>query len=433
MRNLFEEIIKDFQASGPRSLTPRQIAIPALPDALNKPLAFVGMRRSGKTFLMYQIQQELIAQGIDRRQLVFINFEDERLRQVCSDHLRLITEVHAELFPEFASGRRYLFLDEIQLVDGWERFVRRLIDTDNIRVYLTGSSSKMLSHEVASALRGRSLAIEVSPFSFREGLAHLGQRVPELADSKDVARLKKHFRDYLVCGGFPETIGLDEALRIKILQEYVAVAVQRDICERHGVHNPEPLRGLIRSMLANAASLFSVNKAYNSFKSQGRTVSKDSMYRFLGYIQDAFLLFTVEMHNPSQSVRAANPKKIYAVDPGLVTSFSWKFARNTGALLENCVYCELRRRFDRIHYYRTASGKEVDFCCTDIKGNPSLFQVCADSSAMDTLERETVALLEAMAEIGMKEAFLITLDENRSLRRQGCTINLVPAYAWMLR
>lgn len=432
MRKIFEEIIKDYQAAGLCSLTRRELAVPDLPKSLNKALAFIGMRRSGKTYLMFQIQQDLASQGIARSRMIYVNFEDDRLGPVPSDTLRLITDVHAELFPETLAGPRYLFLDEIQLVQGWERFVRRLIDTENIRVYLTGSSSKMLSREVASALRGRSLTIEVSPFCFREFLRHEGQDLPDLPGSRDVARLKHRFKDYLVCGGFPETVGLDEALRIKILQEYVAVAVQRDICERHGVHNPEPLRVLIRAMLENAGALFSVNKAYNSFKSQGRSVSKDSMYRFLDHVQDAFLLFAVEMANPSKNVRATNPKKIYAVDPGLVTAFSWKFARNTGALLENTVYCELRRRFDQIHYYRTASGREVDFCCTDSQGKVALFQVCADISATDTMARETQALFEAMAELDLTEGVLVTLDEDRAMEKGNRTIHVVAAYAWVL-
>jgi len=432
MRKAIEEIIKDFQGTNPRKLTSREISIPELPEGLNKPFVFTGMRRTGKTYLIYQILQGLQDMGISREQIIYINFEDERLDGFSNENLRLIIDVHAELFPNSTEKRRYLFLDEIQVVDRWEKFIRRIVDNEDIRVYLTGSSSRMLSSEIATSLRGRSLSFEVSPFSFREYLKHLGIEFPEHSHSKRIALLKNRFKEYLVNGGFPETIGLDEELRIHILQGYVTTAIHRDIVERHHVKNPEALNALIRFMLDNAGGLFSVNKAYNVFKSQGRSVSKDSLYRYLDYIQDAFLLFPIELYSHSRNKRIANPRKIYAVDPGLITAFSWKFLRNIGALFENTVYCELRRRFAQINYYKTKSGKEVDFFCTTPEKEGALFQVSADVEDEVTLERETGALLEAMDELGMREATLITLDGDNDLNYGEKTIHVVPAYAWIL-
>jgi uncharacterized protein len=432
MRNAIGEIIKDFQATDPQPLTIRDLSVPELPERVNKPFAFIGMRRVGKTFLMYQILQELLAQGIPKEQIIYINFEDERLEDLTVEKLHLITDVHSELFPMSVGKRRYLFLDEIQTVNQWEKFVRRTVDNEDIRVYLTGSSSKMLSTEIATSLRGRSLSFEVSPFSFPEYLKHLDIEFPKHPHSKLIALLKNRFREYLVTGGFPETIGMPEDLRIHILQEYVNVAMHRDIVERHQVKNPEALKALVKFMLDNAAGLFSVNKAYNVFRSQGRSVSKDSLYRYLDYVQDAFLLFPVELYAHSRNKRAVNPKKLYAVDPGLITAFSWKFSRDMGALLENTVYCELRRRFEQINYYKTGSGKEVDFICISPKSDVTLFQVSVDVENPETLERETRALVEAMDELDMKEAVLINLDDKRDLKQGNKTIHVLPAYTWFL-
>lgn len=426
------EIIADFQSMPIPELTRRDLAIPDIPPGVNKVIALIGMRRTGKTCLMHQILQGFQNQGILRSQMIYVNFEDDRLTGLTGKQLRLIPDIHAELFPEHAGGQRFLFLDEIHMVEGWESFVRRLVDQKNMRIYLTGSSSKMLSTEVASSLRGRGLSFEVFPFSFHEYLRHLGIAAPKHPDSKLTALLKNRFREYLVVGGFPEIIGLDERLRIRILQEYVTLAIHRDMVERHQIKNPEALRTLIRIMLEQAGSLFSINKAYNSFKSQGRAVSKDSLYSFIDHIQDAFLLFPVEVYSPSKNVRLVNPKKIYAVDPGLVTAFSWKYAHNRGAMLENAVYCELRRRYSCINYYKTASGKEVDFFCTNTTGETFLFQVCADAGDPATRERETGALRDALKETDHQEGLLITLDEEGDLVEDGRRIRMVPAYIWFI-
>ncbi|HOD99118.1 MAG TPA: ATP-binding protein [Syntrophales bacterium] len=433
IRKSIREIIADFQTMPLRNLTRRDMAIPVLPPGLNKVIALIGMRRTGKTCLLQQIYQDLqTTQGVGRSQIIYINFEDDRLEGVIADQLRLITDTHAEMFPEQAGGPRFLFLDEIQAVAGWELFVRRLVDQGDLRIYLTGSSSKMLSTEVASSLRGRGLSLEVSPFSFREYLRRLAIEIPERPDSKQTALLKNRFREYLIVGGFPETIGADEELRIRILQEYVLLAIHRDMVERHSIKNPEALKALIRILLEQASSLFSINKTYNGFKSQGRSVSKDSLYRFIDYIQDAFLLFPVEVFSASQNRRLVNPKKIYAVDPGLVTAFSWKYARNTGALLENAVYCELRGTYPQINYYRTKSGREVDFVGTGPTGRFRLFQVCADIGDPQTLARETAALWEALDEMGIAEGVVVTLDEERRMEQAGKQIRFLPAYAWFL-
>ena len=432
MRKAIEEIIRDFQSSAPVKLSIRELKIPKLPAGLNKPFVFIGMRRTGKTYLLLQIIQELQVEGIDKDRIIYINFEDERLADLSADKLRLILDCHTEIYPEKSKKRRFLFLDEVQIVKHWEKFVRRLIDNEDMQIYLTGSSSKLLGSEVAASLRGRSLTFEVMPFSFREYLSYRNVDYSGILNSKLIGLIKNIFSDYLVNGGFPETINMEEQLRLQTLQEYITVAVHRDIVERHQLKNPDALKALIKYLLENSASLFSIHKAYNLFKSQGRSVSKDSMYKFIDHIHDAFLLFPVELFSPSKNKRMANPKKMYALDTGLMTAFSWKYSRNIGALLENCVYAELRRRSARINYYKTQTGKEVDFICQNQKGEITLIQVAAEINSPPTLDREKRALQEAMDELNIAESFLITLNDDDKIQYGKKTINILPAYRWFL-
>ena len=432
MRRIIEELIQDFVATPPGELTPREIAVPTLPAGVNKSIAFVGMRRTGKTSMMRQFIRQLGETGTAQRQCVFLNLEDERLASLRVEHLRLLLDVQAALFPDVFEQPRYLFLDEIQVVSGWERFVRRVLD-EGVRVFLSGSSSRMLSRELHTALRGRGVALEVAPFSFREALNHEGLSFQGGLAAPERALLRNRFGRYLRAGGFPEVQRMDERLRIATLQEYVGVAVHRDIVERHRLTSPLVVRWLSRHLLENATSPFTANRAYHRLRSEGIGVGKDLLYAAIEHFRDAFLAFFVEICSPSRSVRMTNPRKVYVADPGLITAFSWRFSRNTGVLLENAVYNELRRRFDRICYYRTAAKTEVDFLCTDPQGRPSLFQVCADLSAPSTRDREMAALRLALDELDLPEGVVIAMDEEEEETQDGRTIRVVPAWRWFTR
>ena len=432
MRHFIEEIIQDFYAKEPIALTRRLITIPELPEGINKCISFIGMRRSGKTFLMHQIIQDLMKSGVNKSQIIYINHEDDRLFEMSLAHLRLIIDIHNEMFPENIHLKKYVFLDEIQEVTQWEKFVRRMLDNENMQIYLTGSSSKMLNKEIGTALRGRNFCLEVYPFSFKEYLMHLNIDIPKHFSSKTIPLLKNKFNEYLSVGGFPEVVQMNREFRFNTLQEYVMVAMYRDIVERHKIKNSEALKVLIMMMLENSACLFSINKAYNIFKSQGRAVSKDKLYEYITYIQDIFLLFQVELHSYSKNQRNANPKKIYAVDTGLITTYSWRHKINQGALFENAVFGELIRRFKQINYYKTKSGKEVDFICTSIDQKIFLYQVSAEIDHPKTFARETEALIEAMKELKIKQSCLITLHHKERVIKKEGLIEIKPAYEWFL-
>jgi len=375
--------------------------------------------------------QDLVEGGTPRECIAYLNFEDDRLIGIKAEELRMIADVQLEMYPMAAKRLRYMFLDEVQAVRGWEKFARRMIETEGVRVCFSGSSARMLSTDIATEMRGRSLSVEVSPFSFAEYVRHVGEDHSKSHSSRGRALLRRLCGQYLASGGFPESIGLEESLRVQLLQEYVGVAVQRDIVERNAIHNAEPLRWLVRTILSNASGLFSVNKMYNAMKSQGRAVSKDSLYAFIHHLRDAFLLFPVELLSDSANTRAANPKKMYAVDHGLLSVFSWKHALSSGAVLENAVYCQLRRRYDGIYYYRTSSGGEVDFVCHDPAGRTDLIQVCADPTAETTSRREIDALSQAMAELNVRSGTVVTLHDERVIEISGRHVQMVPAWRWL--
>ncbi|HWO21672.1 MAG TPA: ATP-binding protein [Kofleriaceae bacterium] len=398
--------------------------LPWLPRKVD---AIVGMRRAGKTWLMFQRMRELVEAGTPREDLLYINFEDERLGEVTSAHLSKIVEAHYRRNPEGRSRPGALFFDEIQLVDGWERFVRRLVDTGAAHVCVTGSSAKLLSREIATSLRGRSLATELFPFGLVEVLEHRGIEVEPRPAANVRSTIEHAASEYLRRGGFPEVQLLDEPTRVRVLQSYLDVAILRDLIERHQIANSVALRRFVRQLMNAPASLFSVHKLYDDLKSQGLTVSKDSLHAWLDHIQDAFVFFAVPIHTSSERARQVNPRKMYAVDPGLVTACARRGSADVGHLLEIAVFVELRRMTPELSYARTASGYEVDFV------TPSgLVQACASIDDPATREREVRALREAMSTLGYEDATIVTLTTDEEIRVDEGTIRVVPLWRWAI-
>ena len=313
-----------------------------------KATAVVGMRRAGKTTFLHQLRRERLEAGAKRHALPYLNFEDERLAGLSAEHLNPLIEHYYRRHPETRGSATVTWcFDEIQVVPGWERFVRRLLDAEQVDVFVTGSSAALLSREIATALRGRAWEVLLHPFSFEEALRHKGTTPPESPDFlsvKDRSALERDFLDYLEVGGFPEAQGLDVATRRQLLRDYVDVAMLRDVVERHGVTNVAGLRWLVRHLLGNAAGLFSVEKFYGALKSQGLSISKDTVHQLLGHLTDCFLVRTVWLEAKSERQRMVNPRKAYPVDPGLIPVFDRTGRANIGHALETAVMVELERR-----------------------------------------------------------------------------------------
>lgn len=431
MREAIEAVVADFQERPLPALTPREASLPGLPGKAD---AVIGMRRSGKSYFLFQQIQQLLERSVPRRRMLYVNLEDERLLPLKAQELGLIPESLYRRFPESRAETCWFFLDEVQNVPGWERFVRRLLDTENVRVVVTGSSAKLLSQEIATSLRGRSLPTELLPFSFRESLLHSGvaapDRWPPAAQTR--SRLERAMLDHIDVGGFPEVQSLSPDLRVRVLQDYVHVVVLRDVIERHQVTNPGAVRALVRQLLAAPAAPFSVHKAFNDLKSQGFRLGKDTVYEYFRYLEDAFLIFPVEIDSQSVRARMTHPRKCYLIDPGLARAFSYRAAGDLGWLLENVVYLELRRRAYQVNYAVTPLGREIDFVARR-RGHPDqLIQVCADLGNAKTRERELGALTEALRERPGARGTVVSLHDEETVKLGRRTVRIVPAWRWLL-
>ncbi|RJP34024.1 MAG: ATP-binding protein [Actinobacteria bacterium] len=412
MRDLIRQKIIDNLSAQVPDFTKRDVYLPRVSG--KKAYAVIGMRRSGKTTFLWQALDGELKLGTPREDLVYLNFEDERLSDLTQSDLGLVAEEYYNLYPESHERRVVFFLDEIQNIDGWEAFTRRLLDTHQVGLFISGSSSRLLSRELASGMRGRALELRIYPFSFREFLRHLGRepkgdagRLPTTQRS----RLERDLRDYLTCGGFPEAVGTDVRARQELLRSYVDVAVLRDVIERHAVSHPVALRYLVRQLLGNPAGSFSINKFYNDLRAQGIPVAKDTLHSYLSFLEDAFLLRTTSLEARSVRRRMVNPRKVYPIDPGLIPIYNRSGEPNLGHALETCVLLELERRGAEVGYVRTASGYEVDLHARFPGGSTALIQACTDIANGGVYDRELRALLEAKKEYPRAMVWLIVLEK----------------------
>jgi hypothetical protein len=415
--------------------TPRRLhGATSLPG---KATAVIGMRRAGKTTYLHQVRRERLAAGVARERSPYLNFEDEQLAGLAARDLGMLVEEYYRRFPAFRGAATVTWcLDEIQVVPGWERFVRRLLDSEQVEVLVSGSSAALLSREIATAMRGRAWEVVIHPFGFEEFLRHRGEVTPErpefLAPPARSA-LERAFLAYLDGGGFPEAQGLDTPTRRRLLTDYVDVAMLRDVVERYAVSNVTGLRWMVRHLLGNAAGLFSVEKFYAALKSQGLSISKDTVHQLLGHLEDCFLVRTVWVEASSERRRMVNPRKAYPIDPALIPIYDRSGRANLGHALETAVLLELERRRASVTYVRTPDGHEVDFLARNATGREELIQVCADATDASTRERELRAL-EAAGRVhpgADKRLLVLTRDAIPDALPSGVTAE--PAYAWMLR
>ena len=392
LRRVFaEQLAESVQAPLP-TYTARRVFGPA--ELPGKATTVVGMRRAGKTTFLHQLRDERIRRGVSKELLPFVSFEDERLAGLEAVHLELLVNEYQRRFPVARDGTVAWFFDEIRVVPGWERFVRRLLDSERTEVFVTGSSAASLSGEIAAALRGRAWRILLHPFSFEEALRFRSAEPATVGflTGSESARMERALLDWLEAGGFPEAQDLAAAARRQLLRGYVDAAMLRDVMERYGVRNIVGLRWLVRHLLGNAGAPFSVEKFLAAIRSQGLAVAKDTLHRLLSHLEDCFLVRIVWMEASSERQRMVNPRKAYPVDPGLIPVFDRSGRATAGHALETAVLVELERRGFDVTYLRTAEGYEVDFLARGPDGGMELLQVCADLSDPATAAREYRAL-----------------------------------------
>ncbi|MBW3092003.1 ATP-binding protein [Bifidobacterium sp. 82T10] len=448
---IIEEKLRSFRIEDFQPIVPRELDLgrPLQPKIGNLAKVIVGMRRSGKSYRLFQEMEALHASGIGWNRICYINFEDDRLGDVTPETGDEALETFYAMHPESMRDGIYLFFDELQEMQGWGRWLRRIIDTTKATVYVTGSSSKMLSKEISTEFRGRALDFELLPFSFREFVrAHgitddeLLHRSPQSGYSTEERLiLSNAMTRYLEEGGFPAAQGLPTPQRVALLQSYVQRVVSRDVVERYDIARPRVAAMMARRVLGCNGKTLSVRKIENELRSAGLTTSRELLGDLLEYFEDAYLVFRMREFSMALREKTTSMPKVYAIDPGLAAAASTASAKDEGQRLENAVYLELRRRTigfrrDGISSCHTqAHGYEVDFVVGDVLEQEQ-YELCQVTAAMDdpqTAERETRALWELMEERGLQEGIIIVgQGKECEYRRNGSVIHQIPAWKWFL-
>ena len=383
----------------------------------------VGVRRCGKSFILYDRIQQLLKEGYGWDEIVYINFEDERLDGMLLEDLNTILEVHGSL----SNKKPMLFLDEIQIIDGWEKFVRRLSD-NKYKVVVTGSNSKMLSLEVASKLGGRFIIKEIYPFSFNEFLRAHGLNEDlsvQLSTTKGRSAIMSCYESYFLYGGFPECIGL-KSKRDYLLSLFQKVYVS-DIAIRNNIENIRALRVLFKKIAESIKQPISITRLTNIISSMGVKVGKSTTSNYIEYAKDAYLLLGVSNINDGITEQTSN-QKYYMIDGGIISLLTID-ARTS--LLENIVAIDLIRKYgkeDAVFYYN--KNIEIDFYVPDQELAIQVSYSISESSA--TYEREISALLKLSKFLPTQRLVVITYDEEKTISYGDKTIEVIPAWKWLL-
>ena len=429
LKNTLRELFADFYETPLPEMTRRRTAIPEVAGCAT---VILGMRRTGKTFLLYQRMNDLLASGVSKDRMLHVNFEDDRLMGMTLEDLRCVPDVYYQMFPENRGKLCYFFFDEIQNIDHWESFIRRMVDTPNVQVYLSGSSAKLLSREVATAMRGRSVEIENFPLSFEEFLIHhrYFETIPQNIGSASRSKLQNAAEKFFTIGGMPAVQNVPDTLRATMLQGYVNAVIYRDIVERHNIANTQALKFTMQMVFNNPARQLSIRKIMDHLKSQQLSASREYLADYLDWFADAYLVHRVSLYSESVMKRRVNPDKYYLNDVGIVRAMRIKHALDQGPLLENLVYLALRRRGFRVEYVITADNSEVDFIATDpLRNDDRLIQVCFDMSNPKTFEREVSALCSAADSLGVEDRCVVTWDDETTLPGN---IQVIPIWKFLL-
>lgn len=398
--------------------------------AMDKIITIVGVRRAGKTSVMFQHIRTLIDNEIKRDNIVYVDFENERLVGAKATDLDNLLIAHLQLFRP--DGLVYLFLDEIQNIDDWDKWVRKIYDTKKYRIIITGSSSKLLSREIATALAGRNLTYIVYPFSFDEFLRAKGIKVDRTKKySAEKGVILRELNEFLEHGSFPEIALLaDETKTMEVLSAYFDAIFLRDIVKRYNVREVGELNIFLKVIANNYASYFSSVKSYNYFASMGRKVSRATLLNFLDYSTAVFMVYTLEQYMKSARKRLARQVKSYIIDIGIAGLFA---DIDRGRALENAVFLQLlriKKPLETLNYLKLKSGKEVDFF---VGGKAkSIIQVAYDVSSAETRAREASALVEAASALKLSEGTIITYDYQGMETIEGIKITYRPFWQWAL-
>ena len=397
----------------------------------NEIIFLKGVRRSGKSTILLNHIRNLIGEGVYKENILFINLEDPRFATSLS--LELLEEIkHSYLYYMNPEGKPYIFLDEVQNIDGFEKWLLKEYELGTSYLFATGSNSKLLSKEIGSSLSGRYLDIQVFPLSFQEYLLFNNITIKKSYDliSKQI-EVERHFENFMLYGGFPKVVlTKDVTLKEAELKSYFDSILLRDIVARYKLDNFRILEQLSIFLLSSIANPVSITKIKNRLG-----VSYDLASKYMEYLENTYMIQSVPLFDWSLQKQHVNPKKIYSIDTGLSKRVSFEVGKRIGDMLENIIYLELKRRYSEIYYFKTSQGYEIDFLIKTYEKVTHLVQVSYTLSNSGTKKRELRALVKASDELehsGGIELIMLTLDSSNEEIIDGKTIRIVNILEWLL-
>jgi uncharacterized protein len=429
-KDVIQSLIATKQNEIPFDVIKRDLELPLDSEQI---ITIPGVRRCGKSSLMMLAINSLIERGVQKERILWLGFDDERLYDMSTDELDDIITAYMEMYPDIPIKDVYLFFDEIQLIEMWELFVLRIYKSYCKNIYVSGSNAQMLSQELSSALRGWPLEFEEFPLSFNEYCRFKRITTKAFAEA-DKAKLKNAFAEFNHSSAFPEVVLIPEkSMKERKLQGYFNTMLFRDLVEHYKLNNPELVRYFLKRVMANLTKPTSINSIYNDLKSQGLKVGKDKLYELADHICSVFLFFRVPKYEKSIIKENNSLYKYYCIDNGMRNAVLLPQSDDDGKLLENTVFLNLRRNSqptDKIFYYQ--GNKECDFILQRNECIIELIQVTWDMTDAETRKREIDGLIEASRVTGCEHLLIITNNEETVITEKNITINVIPAWKWLL-
>jgi len=390
-------------------------------------IIITGVRRGGKSSLMRLISNDLIEKyDILQDNILYLNFEDERFTYFDINDFEQVYEIFLELYHPV--GRKYFFLDEIQNVKGWEKWLNRLYEFEDLKIFVTGSNATLLSSEIATALTGRNRQLIVYPFSFNEFLSLRNYSITEkdfyLREKR--IEIKRLFDEYLKLGGFPEVLKISDNT---LLEQYLKDIIYRDVIARYSIRNIKEIKELTLFLASNIGTI----QSYNNLREMINVKSLNTIKNYLEMLENVFLFFKIDLFSFSVKKQIYNPSKIYSVDSALSNAIAFKFSENMGHIYENIVFIELQRKNKEVFYWKSKRGREVDFVIKSGLKIDEAIQVCFSFTDKKTRDRELESLLSAKNELNVDNLVMITEDEKGEEVIDGVTIRIIPLWKWLLQ
>ena len=405
-----------------------------LPIDRKKIITIPGVRRCGKSTLMEIAINTLVEKGVPKEYILWLGFDDERLRSMTSEELDDVIASYMEVYPNIPIKDVYMFFDEIQLIKDWEYFILRVYKTYCKNIYVCGSNATMLSTELSSALRGYPLEYETYPLSFNEYCRFRGINTNSYLE-QDRAKLRIAFEEYNQESAFPEIVlTTSQSDRLKLLHGYFDTMLLKDLVEHYKISNISVVRYFVKRIMANLTKPTSINAIYKDIKSQGLKVGKDDLYLWANYICDIFMFVRISKYDRSLIKEQKSLDKYYCIDNGIRGAVLLPQSNDNGKNLENTIFMQLNRAklpSDKISYYQ--SNGECDFVLQRNDAVVQLIQVTWDMSDENTREREIGGILEASTATGCANLLIITKDEETVIVRESKQISVVPAWKWLLQ